>query len=554
MLEAAADAVRSLGGEVTIPLSIIDGFAATVPADARAASWRPCPRCVQVSPDREVRLQGNYDDPADDENDGDEYTESEADVNANRDVGSLRRIAKSIEADWLHSRGYTGQGIGVALIDSGVVPVAGPARPARSSTARTCPSSRDGEACATSTPTATARTWPASSPATRHGRRSPAGIAPGRRASSTSRSRRPTAPPTSRRSSRRIDWVVAAPRRRRPEHPGARTCRSAPTASRTTRTDPLTYAVEQAWRNGIVVVVAAGNDGSSAPAASTTRPRPVRDRGRRGRPRHAHRRRRRQRRRRSSSRRRRRARPRPAWRPAGRSCQPARPGLVHRRRTTPTARVGDAALLPRQRHLAGRRGDRRRRGAAALSAPDADPGPGQGAADRAAPTRSATSTCSPGLRAAGPARLLPRPGPVQRHPDVRARDGHGRAGGQPRLGARPARRPAHQPARSTSFGRAWDGASWSGASWSGASWSGGSWSGASWSGALVVRRHAGWAPPGRAPRGRAPRWSGASWSGRLVVAAPRWSGASWIGASWSRARRGVRCFVELRGLGCVSSS
>ncbi len=55
-------------------------------------------------------------------------------------------------------------------------------------------------------------------------------------------------------------------------------------------------------------------------------------------------------------------------------------------------------------------------------------------------------------------------------------------------------------------GSSWSGASWSGASWSGASWSGASWSGASWSGAS---------------------WSGASWSGSS------WSGASWSGASWS---------------------
>ena len=57
-------------------------------------------------------------------------------------------------------------------------------------------------------------------------------------------------------------------------------------------------------------------------------------------------------------------------------------------------------------------------------------------------------------------------------------------------------------------GGTWSGASWSGASWSGASWSGGLWSGASWSGAS---------------------WSGASWSGAS------WSGASWSGASWSGA-------------------
>ncbi|MDT7570548.1 MAG: serine protease AprX, partial [Actinomycetota bacterium] len=63
---------------------------------------------------------------------------------------------------------------------------------------------------------------------------------------------------------------------------------------------------------------------------------------------------------------------------------------------------------------------------------------------------------------------------------------------------------------STWAGTCWctSSASWSGASWSGASWSGASWSGASWSGAS---------------------WSGASWSGAS------WSGASWSGASWSSA-------------------
>jgi serine protease AprX len=60
-------------------------------------------------------------------------------------------------------------------------------------------------------------------------------------------------------------------------------------------------------------------------------------------------------------------------------------------------------------------------------------------------------------------------------------------------------------------GASWSGASWSGASWSGASWSGASWSGASWSGAS---------------------WSGASWSGASWSGAS-WSGVSWSGASWS---------------------
>jgi serine protease AprX len=55
-------------------------------------------------------------------------------------------------------------------------------------------------------------------------------------------------------------------------------------------------------------------------------------------------------------------------------------------------------------------------------------------------------------------------------------------------------------------GSVWTGSSWSGNSWSGNSWSGNSWSGNSWSGSS---------------------WSGNSWSGNS------WSGNSWSGSSWS---------------------
>jgi subtilisin family serine protease len=55
-------------------------------------------------------------------------------------------------------------------------------------------------------------------------------------------------------------------------------------------------------------------------------------------------------------------------------------------------------------------------------------------------------------------------------------------------------------------GGSWNGSSWSGSSWSGNSWSGSTWSGSSWSGSS---------------------WSGSSWSGSS------WSGSSWSGSSWS---------------------
>jgi serine protease AprX len=60
-------------------------------------------------------------------------------------------------------------------------------------------------------------------------------------------------------------------------------------------------------------------------------------------------------------------------------------------------------------------------------------------------------------------------------------------------------------------GSTWTGAGWSGTSWSGTSWSGTSWSGTSWSGTS---------------------WSGISWSG-MSWSGTSWSGTSWSGTSWS---------------------
>ncbi len=65
-------------------------------------------------------------------------------------------------------------------------------------------------------------------------------------------------------------------------------------------------------------------------------------------------------------------------------------------------------------------------------------------------------------------------------------------------------------------GSSWSGSSWSGSSWSGSSWSGSSWSGSSWSGSS-------WSDLTWADNS----WSGSSWSGSS------WSGSSWSGSSWS---------------------
>jgi serine protease AprX len=65
-------------------------------------------------------------------------------------------------------------------------------------------------------------------------------------------------------------------------------------------------------------------------------------------------------------------------------------------------------------------------------------------------------------------------------------------------------------------GSTWSGSSWSGSSWSGSTWSGSSWSGSSWSGST-------WSGSS---------WSGSSWSGS-TWSGSTWSGSSWSGSSWS---------------------
>ena len=85
----------------------------------------------------------------------------------------------------------------------------------------------------------------------------------------------------------------------------------------------------------------------------------------------------------------------------------------------------------------------------------------------------------------------------------------------------PAMWTASSAAASAWSGGDWNGTSWSGTSWSGTSWSGTSWSGTSWSGTS-------WSGTS---------WSGTSWSGtswsNAVWNGTSWSGTSWSGTSWS---------------------
>ena len=175
--------------EVQRRIGIIDAAVATLPAGA-ADALRADPQVASVTPNAALTLQATtYDTVA--------------------DVNSLYNNENATKVRQMWSKGYTGEGVDVALIDSGVVAGRpGCRRRARSSTARTCRSSRRTPHPATWTPSATARTWPASSPAATAASSPASRRARPQRSSAWRRTRGscqrqgrrpPTAPPTSRR-------------------------------------------------------------------------------------------------------------------------------------------------------------------------------------------------------------------------------------------------------------------------------------------------------------------------------------------------------------------
>ncbi|HZJ51168.1 MAG TPA: S8 family serine peptidase [Actinomycetota bacterium] len=103
---ALKSAVMRLGGEVGREIDIINGFVARFPSTAlNRLQLAPGVRSVTVN--RRVDLLDHPD------------GELEA------DPGSLEGVREAINADHLLKKGITGSGVDVALIDSGVVPVAG---------------------------------------------------------------------------------------------------------------------------------------------------------------------------------------------------------------------------------------------------------------------------------------------------------------------------------------------------------------------------------------------------------------------------------------------
>jgi hypothetical protein len=251
-------AVSAVGGTVERPLGIIDGFSATVPAD-RVDVLRTASGVMSVTEDAAVELH-------------DADTASVSGL-----TGSMYSITQDvIGAESMWNRGFTGRGVDVALIDSGVVPVDGLRTPGKvvqgpdlSFEAQVC----DDAACSPS-PAMHLDTYghgthmagiiagrddAAPSRVTRADPEVFTGVAPDARIVSVKVADATGASDVSQVIAG-IDWVVQN-RNKNGLDIRVLNLSFGTDGVQDYQLDPLTYAAEVAWHHGIVVVVAAGNGG-----------------------------------------------------------------------------------------------------------------------------------------------------------------------------------------------------------------------------------------------------------------------------------------------------
>jgi serine protease AprX len=243
---AVRAAVRRLGGTVTRSLGLISGFAARVP-DSAVPALRSTSGVADVTVDASVRLDGkNWID----------------DGGKNTAVKAVKKAAggkvKNAEVD---TESLTGAGVGVALIDSGVAPVAGLAAPGKVvngpdlSFESQTPGLQQIDTYGHGTHLA--GIIAGSDPAAGF-----EGIAPGAHLVSVKVAAADGASDVSQVIAA-IDWVVT-----HRDDPGLNirvlNLSFGTDSAQSAQLDPLSYAVEAAWRKGIVVVVSVGNDGATA--------------------------------------------------------------------------------------------------------------------------------------------------------------------------------------------------------------------------------------------------------------------------------------------------
>ncbi|MGP8160313.1 MAG: S8 family serine peptidase [Candidatus Dormibacteria bacterium] len=243
--------VSEAGGRVTEQIPLITASAAEVPGGA--IGWLSAqPGIVEVTPDGPVQL-------------------ASASYSPTTDPGSLYNVEQSLGVDQAWEDGYTGSGVGVALIDTGVTPVEGLAGPGQII---------NGPALSFDSGSASLRyldayghgTFMAGIIAGRDPGTTPAdyasessdflGIAPDAHIVNVKVGSANGAVDVSQVLAA-IDWVVT-----HRDDPGLNirvlNLSFGTDSIQSYLVDPLAYAAEVAWHDGIVVVAAAGNQGSSS--------------------------------------------------------------------------------------------------------------------------------------------------------------------------------------------------------------------------------------------------------------------------------------------------
>jgi serine protease AprX len=500
-------AVEAFGGDVERYIPIIGGFVAEVPA-AAVSELRRLGGIQSVTLNSRVRLLGNIDG-----------------VDPNKDPGSWLKVAKNTKLLEMWQHGFTGQGIDVALIDSGVAPVEGLTVQVINGPDLSFDSQAEN---LTDVDTYGHGTHLAGLIAGRDSSIAPGkedeevdkrfvGAAPGARIVSLKVAASDGATDVSQVIAA-IDWVV---QHRDSDGLNIRVLNLSfgTDGTQDYLVDPLAYAVEVAWLRGIVVVVAAGNSGFGTPqlnnpaydpyviAVGADDTRGTDD-------------------------------PKddviPTWQSRGnpiRHPDVVAPGksLISLRdpgsfvdEANPNARVGYtrffrgsgssqataivsgavATLLEQHPDLTPDQ-VKALLMTTAVTLPNADPvAQGDGLINLHRAREAKISTIGAAVqtwpRSSGMGSLQSARGSVLTEDEGFVLQGE-----------------------QTIFGDAWDGGSWAASSFEGTSWTDGAWNGRTWSGDCWCG--ASWA--GRTWSGRT--WSGESWSGRT------WSGRTWSGRTWS---------------------
>ena len=249
---SVALAIRGLGGDPHQPLKVLNGYMARLPGDQLAAV-QAIPGVISVATGVDIAFDPAMYDP--------EQVSS-----------SMYQVAKNVGADRMWKDGYTGAGVDVAVIDSGVAPlpqfdgriVNGPDLSFGSGDAAP---GADQFGHGTHMAGIIAGRDPSvgldPKSLEQGSKRSFVGIAPGARLLNMKVAAPDGAVDVSQVIAA-IDWVV---QHRNTDGLNVRVLNLSfgTDGIQDYQVDPLTFAVENAWRQGIVVVVSAGNAGYGSP-------------------------------------------------------------------------------------------------------------------------------------------------------------------------------------------------------------------------------------------------------------------------------------------------